>query len=174
VPWLCRQSDPVSCLCVHWQVRSTYFPMDTQAANWIWLPTQPRHYTTREKIPLSHQLLKMGTRWPETCWATYKEKLIRRNKYNTKWHLVGFLFHIELRCTVNHTSNLGYTSSYWGLDEDRCLLDLLVWTCCYLSEVLGHTQLSPERGSFNYPSRWDHKRIRKVFTWPSNRDHTGR
>jgi len=26
-------------------------------------------------------------------------------KYNTKWHLVGFLFHIELRCTVNHTSN---------------------------------------------------------------------
>ena len=28
-----------------------------------------------------------------------------RNKYNTKWHLVGFLFHIELRCTVNHTSN---------------------------------------------------------------------
>ena len=49
-------------------------PMDTQAANWIWLPTQPRHYTTREKIPLSRQLLKMGTKWPETCWATYKEK----------------------------------------------------------------------------------------------------
>jgi len=48
----------------------------------------------------------MGTRWPKTCWATYKEQFIRRNKYNTKWHLVGFLFHIELRCTVNHTSNL--------------------------------------------------------------------
>jgi len=47
----------------------------------------------------------MGTRWPETCWATCKEQLIRRNKYNTKWHLVGFLFHIELRCTVYHTSN---------------------------------------------------------------------
>jgi len=78
--------------------------MDTQAANRIWLPTQPRHYTTREKIPLSRQLLKMGTWWPETCWATYKEQLLRRNKYNTKWHLVGFLFHIELRCTVNHTS----------------------------------------------------------------------
>ena len=54
-----------------------------------------------KKIPLSRQLLKMGTWWHETCWATYK----RRNKYNTKWHLVGFLFHIELRCTVNHTSN---------------------------------------------------------------------
>jgi len=80
--------------------------MDTQPANRIWLPTQPRHYTTREKIPLSRQLLKMGTRWPETCWATYKKQLIRRNKYNTKWHLVGFLFHIELRCTVNHTSSL--------------------------------------------------------------------
>jgi len=71
--------------------------MDTQAANWIWLPTQPRHYTTREKVPLSRQLLKMGTMWPETCWATYKEQIIRRNKYNTKWHLVGFLFHIEIR-----------------------------------------------------------------------------
>jgi len=67
--------------------------MDTQPANRIWLPTQPRHYTTREKIPLSRHLLKTGTRWPETCWATYKEQLIRRNKYNTKWHLVGFLFH---------------------------------------------------------------------------------
>ena len=86
------------------QLHATYFPMDTQPANRIWLPTQPRHYTTREKIPLSRQHLKMGTRWPETCWASYKEQLIRRNKYNTKWHLVGFLFHIELRCTVNHTS----------------------------------------------------------------------
>ena len=28
---------------------ATYFPMDTQPANRIWLPTQPRHYTTREK-----------------------------------------------------------------------------------------------------------------------------
>jgi len=41
-------------------------------------------YTRRKKIKLSRQLLKMGTRWPETCWATYKEQLIRRNKYNTK------------------------------------------------------------------------------------------
>ena len=49
------------------------------------------------QTPLSHQLLKMGTRWPETCWATYKEQLIRRNKYNTKWHLVGFSFHLILR-----------------------------------------------------------------------------
>jgi len=57
VPWLCRQSDPVGC----------------------WLPTQTRHYTTREKILLSRQLLKMGTRWPETCWATYKEQLIKEN-----------------------------------------------------------------------------------------------
>ena len=54
--------------------KQTYFPTDTQAANRIWLPTQPRHYTTREKIPLSRQLLKMGTMWPKTCWATYKEK----------------------------------------------------------------------------------------------------
>ena len=40
--WLCRQSDPVGCLSVHWEVRST-------------------------TSSLSRQLLKMGTRWPETC-----------------------------------------------------------------------------------------------------------
>jgi len=28
---------------------TTYSPMDTQQANRIWLPTQPRHYTTRDK-----------------------------------------------------------------------------------------------------------------------------
>jgi len=83
---------------------ATYFPMDTQPANRIWPPTQPRHYTTREKIPLSRQLLKMGTRWPETCWATYKEQLIRRNKYDTKWHLVGFLFHIKVKICLCETN----------------------------------------------------------------------
>ena len=92
--------------------------MDTQAANRIWPPTQPRHYTTREKIPLSRQLLKMGTRWAETCWATYKEQLIRRNKYNTKWHLVGFLFHIvtvDWRCAgeLDHSNVLHYAYSNW-------------------------------------------------------------
>jgi len=116
VPWLCRRSDLVGWLCVHWGVRSTlylfllyklinmfratlcpssgadglvvffhvwcsavasatYSPMDTQPANRIWPPTQPRHYTEREKIPLSCQLLKMGTRWPETCWLTYKGEI---------------------------------------------------------------------------------------------------
>jgi len=36
VPWLCRQSDPVGWLCVHWEVHfATYFPMDTQPANRI-------------------------------------------------------------------------------------------------------------------------------------------
>ena len=42
-PWLCRQSDSVGCLSVHWEALSTCakcFPMDT--------------------------------RWPETCWANYK------------------------------------------------------------------------------------------------------
>jgi len=57
--------------------RATYFPMDTKPANRIWLPKQPRHCTIREKIPLSRQLLKMGTRWSETCWAIYKEQLIK-------------------------------------------------------------------------------------------------
>jgi len=54
------------------------------------------------KIPLSRQLLKMGTRWPETFWANYKGEI----NILLKWHLVGLLIHIELRCTVNHTSKL--------------------------------------------------------------------
>ena len=131
MPWLCRQSDPVGWLCVHWGVRSTkirlagcvsigkyvahsttYFPMDTQPANRIWLPTQPRHYTTREKIPLSRQLLKMCTRWPETCWATYKEQPIRRNKYNTEWHLVGLLFHI-VTVVCNRNSFHEFLQKMW-------------------------------------------------------------
>jgi len=49
VPWLCRRSDPVGWLCVRWGVCSSYSPMDTQPANRIWPPTQPRHYTTRGK-----------------------------------------------------------------------------------------------------------------------------
>ena len=47
---------------------ATYFPMDTQPTNRIWLPTQPRHYTTREKIPLSRQLLKMAQGGPKHVW----------------------------------------------------------------------------------------------------------
>jgi len=45
---LCLSSDPVGWLCV--QARcATYSPMDTQPANRIWPPTEPRHYTTRGK-----------------------------------------------------------------------------------------------------------------------------
>jgi len=39
----------------------------------------------------SRQFLKIGTWLPETCWATCKGEI----KDNTKWHLVGFLFHTE-------------------------------------------------------------------------------
>ena len=56
----------------------------------------------------SRQLLKMGTWLPETCWATCKGE----KKDNTKWHLVGFLSHTELRCTVNHRS---YSRFCWIL-----------------------------------------------------------
>ena len=43
---------------------ATYFPMDTQPSNRILLPTQPWHYTTCEKIPLSRQLLKYVAQLP--------------------------------------------------------------------------------------------------------------
>ena len=50
----------------------------------------------------SRQLMMMGTWLPETCWAT-----IRREIKNTKSYIqLVFLIHTELRCTVNHTSDL--------------------------------------------------------------------
>ena len=109
MPWLCRQSDPVSCLCVHWEVRSK-----------------------SEKIPLSRQLLKMGTRWPETCWATYKEQLIRRNNYNTKWHLVGFLFHIE---HVNIMQMCLARTYLWIAQQRAILLFVLVFRIVSFRQV---------------------------------------
>ena len=124
MPWLCRQSDPVNCLCVYWGVRSATCYVDTQAANRIWLPTQPRHYTTREKIPLSRQHLKMGTRWPETCWATYKEQLTRRNKFNTKWHLVGFLFHIDTYITLPQVFKICWNCKYIVFSSRFVLADV--------------------------------------------------
>ena len=36
-------------LVVFLPLRATYSPMDTQPANRIWQPTQPRHYTIRGK-----------------------------------------------------------------------------------------------------------------------------
>jgi len=73
VLWLCRRSDPVSCLCVHWEVRSTTIVLHTSQWTHKQLTGSDRlhsHGTTphvEKKIPLSRQLLKMGTRWPETC-----------------------------------------------------------------------------------------------------------
>ena len=48
-PWLCRQQD------------LTAYTATALQHTW--------------KIPISRQLLKNGTRWPETCWATYKGEI---------------------------------------------------------------------------------------------------
>ena len=55
----------------------------------------------------SRQLLKMGTWLPETCWATCKWEI----KDNTKVIFSWFLIHTELRCTVNHISDLPFNFS---------------------------------------------------------------
>ena len=47
-----------------------------------------------------HQLLKMGTWLPETCWATCKGEIKDNTKVTSSW----FLIRTELQCTVNHTS----------------------------------------------------------------------
>ena len=67
-PWLCRQSHPVGCLSVHWEALSTSNQQDLTA----YAATALQHTW---KIPRSRQLLKMGTRWPETCSANYKGEI---------------------------------------------------------------------------------------------------
>ena len=108
VPWLCRHSDPVGWLCVHWGVRST-----TE----LWPPTQPRHYTTRGKNTTKSSAPEDWHKVARNMLSNLK----RRNKYNTKWYLVDFLFHIKIIivasswlfillyqwCTVTQTSNHG-------------------------------------------------------------------
>jgi len=105
VPWLCMLWIWPPTQPWHYTTRgkncARYSPMDTQPANRIWPPTQPRHYTTRGKNTTKQSAPEDGHNLARNMLS----KLQRRNKYNTKWHLVGFLFHIELRCTVNHTSN---------------------------------------------------------------------
>jgi len=138
--------------------------MDTQAANRIWLPTQPwvcnlinlyirsHLYTTAETTNYNnppHQTTHLT--WKQTnistCqYYTYMEitlpivtalhhtwknttkslapedghKVARnmlRNKYNTKWHLVGFLFHIALLVDSNvNTKETEKLSKYKDLE----------------------------------------------------------
>jgi len=67
----------------------------------------------------SHQLLKMGTWLPETCWATCKGEIKNNTKVTSSW----FLIHTELRCTINHTSDV----SLYRYDH-RALLTFLSQT----------------------------------------------
>ena len=46
VPWLCRQIDPVSCLCVHWNVRSTTYNEKQKEINIILCDIQLVSYST--------------------------------------------------------------------------------------------------------------------------------
>ena len=107
--WLC---DVVAlCWYVPWlqeggQVRiAGSASMDPLPANRSWQPPCS-HWTYQQEaiISRSHQLLMMGTWLPETCWST-----IRREIKNTKSDIyMVFLIHTELRCTVNHTSNISF------------------------------------------------------------------
>ena len=99
VPWLCMLWVWPPTQPWHYTTRgkncARYSPMDTQPANRIWPPTQPRHYTTRGKNTTKQSAPEDGHNLARNMLS----KLQRRNKYNTKWHLVGFLFHIA-SCVV--------------------------------------------------------------------------
>ena len=77
--------------------------VDALTTNRTW-PPSCSHGTYQHKAitSRSRQLLMMDTLLPETCWAT-----IRREIKNAKSDIqLVFLIHTELRCTVNHTSEL--------------------------------------------------------------------
>jgi len=65
------------------------------------LPADTEQYQHVAITLRSRQLLKMGTWLPETCWVSKREI-----KENTKVTSSWFLIHTELRCTVNHTSDI--------------------------------------------------------------------
>jgi len=77
--------------------------MDSLPPNRSWQPSCSHGTYQHEAITSrSRQILMMGTWLPETCWAT-----IRREIKNTKSDIwLVFFIHTELRCTVNHTSDL--------------------------------------------------------------------
>jgi len=66
------------------------------------LPAATKQYQHVAITLCSHQLLKMGTWLPETCGANCKGEIKDNTKVTSSW----FLIHTQLRCTVNHTSNL--------------------------------------------------------------------
>jgi hypothetical protein len=91
--------------------RSTccFASMDALPTNRSWPPTCS-HGTYQHKAITSRSghLLMMGTRLPETCWAT-----IRRKIKTTKSDIyLVLLNHTELRCTVNRTSEYWSISNY--------------------------------------------------------------
>ena len=75
--------------------------MEALPAKRTWPPSCSHGTYQHEAIASrSRQLLMMGIRLPETCWT-------RREINNTKSDIsLVFLIHTELRCTVNHTSDL--------------------------------------------------------------------
>jgi len=91
----------------------------------------------------SRQLLKIGTWLPVTCWASKREI-----KDNTKVTSGWFLIHIELRCTVNHTSDLylfylsacsdkklGWSSS-WLSRKYKWNVSVLILSACIGWEIV--------------------------------------
>ena len=102
--WYCavaagRMSEPVS--SVHVVLRTpqwTHYLLTGSDS----LPAATAQYQHVAITLRCRQFLKMGTWLPETCWATCKGEI----KDNTKVTFSWFLIHTELRCTVNHTSDL--------------------------------------------------------------------
>jgi len=91
--------------------------MDTLTANRFWQPSCSHGTYQHVAITLrSRQLLKMGTWLPETCWANCKGEIKDNTKVTSSW----FLIHTELRCTVNHTSDLILSGLRIGLQQPEC------------------------------------------------------
>jgi len=104
VPWLqeCCQNQLAGSVSIKELVLRTpqwthYLPTGSDS-----IPAATAQYQHVAITLRSRQLLKMGTRLPETCWATCKGEIKDNTKVTSSW----FLVHTELRCMVNHTSSL--------------------------------------------------------------------
>jgi len=96
--------------CVILYFSFTSCSIDILPANQFWhFPAATAQYQHMVITLHSRQLLKIGTWLPKTSWATCKGEIKDNTKVTSSW----FLIHTELRCTVNHTSDLPYNIHRW-------------------------------------------------------------
>jgi len=100
-----RLSEPVSRWCVHWGTvlrtpQWTHYLLTGSDS----LPAATAQY----KHVAKHYAVVSFWRWAHGCPKHVEQLVKEKIKVNTKLTSSWFLIHTELRCTVNHTSDLTF------------------------------------------------------------------